>query len=88
MEQSKKIQRSELYEQIYKAVSKIPRKDVDEDAADAQVVATELEELFLKLLPIQNVSNMFVADDMLGFAEHCRLTGKQCTYDELDKWKQ
>jgi len=39
-------------------------------------------------LPIDSVRNMFVADDMLGFAEHCRLTEKQCTYEELDNWKQ
>ena len=57
MEQSNKIQRSEVWKQIYKVVSKIPRKDVDGDAADAPSVATELEELFLKLLPIQHVSN-------------------------------
>jgi hypothetical protein len=41
-----------------------------------------------ELLNLYGVSNMFVADDMLGFAEHCRLTGKQCTYEELDNWKQ
>ena len=56
MEQSNRIQRSEVWEQIYKVVSKIPRKEVDGDAADAPSVATELEELFLKLLPIQHVS--------------------------------
>ena len=55
MEQSNRIQSSEVWEQIYKVVSKIPRKDVDRDAADAPSVATELEELFLKLLPIQHV---------------------------------
>lgn len=57
MEQSNKTQRSEVWEQIYKVVSKIPRKDVESDAADAPSVATELEELFLKLLPIHDVSN-------------------------------
>jgi len=56
MEQSNKMQRSEVWEQIYKVVSKIPRKDVECDAADAPSVATELEELFLKLLPIHDVS--------------------------------
>ena len=61
MEQSKKIQRSEVWEQIYKAVSKIPRKDIEGDAADAPSVATELEELFLKLLPIHDVSNSLIA---------------------------
>lgn len=55
MEQGNKIQRSEVWEQIYKIVSKIPRKEVDGDAADAPSVTTELEGLFLKLLPIQHV---------------------------------
>jgi hypothetical protein len=49
MEHSNKIQRSEVWEQIYNVISKIPRKEVDGDAADAPSVATELEELFLKL---------------------------------------
>ena len=67
MEQSNKIQRSEVWEQIYKVVSKIPKKEVDGDAADASSVATELEELFLKLLPIHDVSNSF-----------CNLYKKKC----------
>jgi len=57
MEQSNRIQRSEVWEQIYKVVKTIPRADCSGmDAPDAPSVATELEELFLKLLPIQNVS--------------------------------
>ena len=56
MEQSNRIQRSEVWEQIYKVVKTIPRADCNGmDAPDALSVATELEELFLKLLPIQNV---------------------------------
>ena len=53
MEQSNEIQRSEVWEQIYKIVKTIPRADCDGmDAPDAPSVATELEKLFLKLLPI------------------------------------
>jgi hypothetical protein len=56
MEQSNRIQRSEVWEQIYKVVKSIPRADCNGmDAPDAPSVATELEELFLKLLPIQHV---------------------------------
>jgi len=56
MEQSNKIQRSEVWEQVYKVVKTIPRADCNGmDAPDAPSVATELEELFLKLLPIQHV---------------------------------
>jgi hypothetical protein len=58
MEQSNRIQRSEVWEQIYKVVKTIPREDCDGmDAPDAPSVATELEELFLKLLPIQHVGD-------------------------------
>ena len=66
-------------EHTYKCENGIPR------------VLTHPHNLFewmYKQLTITVVSNMFVADDMLGFAEHCRLTGKQCTYQELDNWKQ
>lgn len=58
MEQSNNIKRSEVWEKIYKIVKTIPRADCKGmDAPDAPSVATELEELFLKLLPIQRVSN-------------------------------
>ena len=69
MEQSNKIQRSEVWEQIYKVVNKMPRKEVDGDAADAPSVATELEELFLKLLPIHDVSNR--REQLIAFANYC-----------------
>lgn len=69
MEQSNKIQRSDVWEQIYKVVNKIPRKEVDCDASDAPSVATELEELFLKLLPIHDVNNR--REQLITFANYC-----------------
>lgn len=57
MEKSNKIQRSEVWEQIYKVVKTLPREQTEGDAPDAPSVASELEELFLKLLPIQDISN-------------------------------
>ena len=35
----------------------------------------------------QASKDMFTTDDMLGFAEHCRLTEVLPTYDNLDIWK-
>ena len=68
MEKSNKIQRSEVWEQIYKVVKTIPRADYDGmDAPDAPSVATELEELFLKLLPIHEVSNQ--REQLIAFLE-------------------
>lgn len=49
MEQSKKVRRSEAWEKIHRVVSKIPRKETEGDATDANSAATELEELFLKM---------------------------------------
>ena len=77
MEQTNKIQRSEVWEQIYKIVKTIPRADCNGmDAPDAPSVATELEELFLKLLPIQHVSNMlcgsFEPDNKTSSATRCK----------------
>ena len=70
MEQSNKIQRSEVWEQIYKIVKTIPRADCNgTDAPDAPSVATELEELFLKLLPIHDVSNR--REQLIAFANYC-----------------
>jgi len=34
----------------------------------------------------QASKDMFTTDDMLGFAEHCRLTEVLPTYDNLDIW--
>lgn len=56
MEKINGIERSEVWEQIHKLVKQIPRKKCEGDAPDAPSVATSIEELFLKLLPIQNVS--------------------------------
>lgn len=58
MEQSNRIQRSDVWEQIYKVVNTLPRAECNGmDAPDASSITTELEELFLKLLPIPVVSN-------------------------------
>jgi hypothetical protein len=53
MEQGNKIQRSEVWEKIYKIVKQIPIREVDGDCMDAPSAATEIEEVFLKLLPTQ-----------------------------------
>ena len=56
MEKSNGIERSEVWEQIHKLVKQIPREKCEGDAPDAPSVTTSIEELFLKLLPIHNVS--------------------------------
>lgn len=83
MEQSNRIQRSEVWEQIYKIVKQIPQADTNGcDAPDAPSVATELEELFLKLLPIQHVSSRFnlVADVMPARNEYVLIKTPYCKY--------
>ena len=48
MENTNKVERSELWNDIYRIVKQIPRKEVDGDAVDAPSCAYELEQLFLK----------------------------------------
>lgn len=52
------------------------------------LIETSDIEAINKVLKMPVVSNMFVDDDVLGFAEHCRLENKPCTYEELYKWKK
>ena len=87
MEQSNKIQRSEVWEQIYKIVKTIPRADCNGmDAPDAPSVATELEELFLKLLPIQYVSKQ--SELLCGFFEpkNDSSSATICKHCGREKW--
>ena len=51
MEESNRLERSEIWYMIYDIVKQIPRKEVQCDAVDAPSATTMIEELFLKLLP-------------------------------------
>lgn len=56
MEQRNKIQRSEEWQKIYEIVKQLPIKNESRcDAMDAPSAATEIENLFLKLLAIRRV---------------------------------
>ena len=56
MEQSNIVQRSEEWEQIHSIIRELPIKnDTGCDAMDAPSAATEIENLFLKLLAMQRV---------------------------------
>lgn len=85
MEKSNRIQRSEVWEQIYKVVNKIPQKDVEGDAVDAPSATTELEELFLKLVPIHDVSNR--REQLIAFLEwqYNTILEADLSFDELAK---
>jgi len=56
MEQSNKNKRSLVWEQIYKIVKQIPRKEISEDAPDVVSVTTELEELFKIIIKREDLS--------------------------------
>jgi len=83
MEQSNKIERSEVWEQIYTLVKQISKEEYMGDAPDAPSVTTELEKLFLKLLSIhiQNVSGLLHIDKVADFIDYYNtLTSSQkCT---------
>lgn len=68
MENTNKVQRSEMWEQIYKIVKQIPRKEVGGDAMDAPSAATEIEKYFLKTcnLPQVSVSLLERAASLVG----------------------
>ena len=48
MENSNKVERSELWDDIYNIVKQIPRKEVDSDAIDATSATTSIEKLINK----------------------------------------
>ena len=56
-EKTNRIERSELYNEIYDIVKQIPREKVQGDAMDAPSAAYELEQLFLKKLNLPDVTN-------------------------------
>jgi hypothetical protein len=49
MEKTNKVERSELWNEIYNIVKQIPRKDVDDDAVDASSATTSIEEMLIKI---------------------------------------
>ena len=55
MEKSNKIERSEAWNNIYEVLARLDLKENTGDCLDRPSAATELEELFSKLLP--SVSN-------------------------------
>ena len=48
MENINKLERSELWNEIYAIVKQIPRKETNEDAVDAPSATTSIEQLILK----------------------------------------
>ena len=48
MENTNKVERSELWNDIYRIVKQIPRKEVDGDAVDAPSATTSIEKLIEK----------------------------------------
>ena len=50
MENTNKVERIKLWNDIYRIVNQIPRKEVDGDAVDAPSATTSIEKLFKTLL--------------------------------------
>ena len=57
MEKTNGLKRSETWNKIYDIVKTLPREKVSGDAPDASSVTTSIEQLFLKLLAINDVSH-------------------------------
>lgn len=91
MEKSNKIGRSVMWNNIYEVLTRLDLKEISGDTLDRPSASTEIEELFLKLLPIQNVSNCFTVvkenadkyntDNMCNQMHHCK-----CGNTTLSDW--
>ena len=79
MEETNKVQRSEMWEQIYIIVKQIPRKEVECDSMDAPIAATQIEEYFLKTCNKPAVSgslptnmNIWKKARSMNYVEFCK----------------
>ncbi len=77
MEQTNKVQRSELYNDILKIVKQIPRQNVDSDAMDAASASFEIEKLFFKKLQQHSVMQAEGSDGVSGAAVASSAVGSQ-----------
>lgn len=67
MEKSNGLKRSEIWNNIYEVLARLDLKKNEGDCLDRPSAATEIEQLFLKLLPIHDVGNCkrFERQDLL-----------------------
>jgi hypothetical protein len=56
MEKSNKVERSEVWHNIYEVLARLDLKQVEGDSLDRPSAATQIEDVIKKLLPIHNVS--------------------------------
>jgi hypothetical protein len=82
MEQTNKVQRSELYNDILKIVKQIPRQNVDGDAMDAASASFEIEKLFFKKLQQHSVMQAEGSDVSEGAAVASGAVGKGVCVDK------
>ena len=55
MEKSRELKRSETWNNIYEILARLDLKEITDDCMDRSIAATEIEQLFLKLLPVHSV---------------------------------
>lgn len=61
MEKSSKVERSEVWHNIYEVLARLDLKEVEGDCLDRPSAATEIEQAVKKLLPIHSVSDLLIA---------------------------
>ena len=69
MEKTNEIKRSDTWNEIYKIVKTLPRKNVKGDAPDASSVTTSIDQLFLKLLTEPVVSVTLLEQVKIKFSQ-------------------
>lgn len=61
MEKSNKIERSEVWHNIYEVLARLDLKEAEGGCLDRPSAATEIEQTVKKLLPIHDVSDLLIA---------------------------
>jgi hypothetical protein len=85
MEKSNKVERSEVWNNIYKVLARLDLKQVEGDSSDRPSAATQIEEAVKKLSPIHNVSislrDRFALAVVTGLTSATDTNGDWTTFD-------
>ena len=87
MEKSKKVERSEVWNNIYEVLARLDLKQVEGDSLDRPSAATQIEDAVKKLLPIHNVSHQ--REQLIAFSMDRNKAPKEFRpqYEkEVDDW--
>lgn len=92
MEKSNKVERSDVWNNIYEVLARLDLKQVEGDNLDRPSAATQIEEAVKKLLPIHNVSgSLRFSEREVDFAYLCgafNTSGIDGLHNEIQRLKE